>query len=114
MTLFVCLTRHHAVMTCRVEEIELHSLSCAVDGDEGVASRPGRLSPWKGPQSLILLSAAWELMPAVGPVLLIRRGRVLVTTPTELFGLQNEPRISKQSNCLLQRVIEGKVKGGSK
>jgi len=56
---------------------------------------PVAYTPWKRPPSLILLSAAWELMPAVGPVLLIRRGRVLVTTPTELSELQNKLRISK-------------------
>ena len=58
---------------------------------------PAAYTPWKGLPVLILLSAGWELMPGFEPVLLIRRGRILVITPTKLSGLQNKPRISKQS-----------------
>jgi len=85
------------VKACGGVEEELRSLSYAVGGDVWAALRPVRLYPWTGPPVLILLSAGWELMPGVGQVLLIRRSRVLVTIPTELSGLQNKPRISKQS-----------------
>ena len=54
-------------------EVQLYSLSCAVDGYEWAASLPGRLYPsGKGPLVLILLLAGWEPMPIVEPGLLSR------------------------------------------